>query len=136
MKTFLYRSFIGIIFGGFLHVLLVCIGIIWTNVETINAESFGKNAAGMMICSWFFTVTPLYFEIRKWNLIQQTMLHFLTVCVLFFLVSFTIGWIPVSISIIIKQLLIFLAIYIVSWTLFFLYFKYQTKILNENLKRL
>ena len=67
MKTFLYRSFIGIIFGGFLHVLLVCIGIISTNAETINAESFGKNAAGMMICSWFFTVTPLYFEIRKWN---------------------------------------------------------------------
>ena len=136
MKTFLYRSFIGIIFGGFLHVLLVCIGIIWTNAETINAESFWKNAAGMMICSWFFTVTPLYFEIRKWNLIQQTLLHFLTVCVLFFLVSFTMGWIPVSISVILKPLLIFLAIYMVSWTLFFLYFKYQTKILNENLKRL
>ena len=136
MKTFVYRSFMGVIFGGFLHVLLVGIGILWWGAETINTEIFLKNAIGMIICSWFFTVTPLYFSVEKWNLIQQTILHFLTVIILFFIVAFTIGWIPISLPVILMQTLIFLAIYVVSWTLFFLYFRYQARILNENIKRL
>ncbi len=136
MKTFVHRSFNGIIFGGFLQVMLVSIGILGSGAETIRADMFLKNAIGMIICSWFFTVTPLYFEVKKWNLLQQTMVHFLTVIILFFTLAFAIGWIPISLSGLLKQIMIFLAIYVVSWTLFFLYFRYQAKILNEHIKRI
>ncbi len=136
MKTFIHRSVKGIIFGGFLQVILVSIGILWWGAETINADIFLKNALGMMICSWFFTVTPLYFEGKKWNLLQQTLVHFLTGIILFFTLAFAIGWIPISLSVIFKQIVNFFAIYVVSWILFFLYYRYQAKILNEHIKRI
>ena len=136
MKTFIYRSLIGVFFGGFLHVLIISLGILLSQAGTINADLFLKNALGVIICAWFFTVSPMYFEIKKWSLLQQTLLHFMTVSTLFFLLAFTIGWIPISMPIILKQMVIFIAIYLISWTIFFLYFKYQEKVLNEHLKRL
>ena len=136
MKTFVYRSFIGILFGAFLHVTFVSAGILLGGVKTINADLFLTNAVGIMACSWLFSVTPLYYEIKKWNLMQQTLVHFMTVIVLFFVLAFTIGWMPISMPFILKQVFIFMAIYAVIWTLFYYYFKYQTKRLNEELKKL
>jgi hypothetical protein len=136
MKTFLFRSLIGIFFGAFLAVVFTN-SMVWSgDAAVINGELFVKNSLGAIFCGWFFSVTPLYFENRKLKLPQQTLLHFLTVIVLFFILALGIGWIPFNIKSILSMLVMFLIFYGVSWFAFYLYFKNQAKKLNEDLRKL
>ena len=111
MKTFLFRSLIGIFFGAFLAVVFTN-SMVWSgDAAVINGELFVKNSLGAIFCGWFFSVTPLYFENRKLKLPQQTLLHFLTVIVLFFILALGIGWIPFNIKSILSMLVMFLIFY-------------------------
>lgn len=89
-----------------------------------------------MICGWLFSVSPLYFEIERWKLSQQTALHFGTVIVFYFIIAFWIGWIPFHALSIFVGIGAFLLIYIVIWTGFYLYFKRVANDLNKELKNL
>ena len=136
MKTFLQRSLIGIFFGGFLAVVFTNSMVWFGDATVINGELFVKNSLGAIFCGWFFTVTPLYFESKKLNLTQQTLLHFLTVIVLYFILALGIGWIPFTVKGIFSMLAMFLVFYGIFWVAFYLYFKNQAKILNEDLRKL
>jgi len=136
MKTFIFRSFIGIFFGAFIAVLFININILSGKFEVIDGNLFLKNSIGSILCGWFFTVSPLYFENRNLTLAQQTILHFLTVMILYFMLALTIGWIPFSLKGILLALLISLVTYAISWVSFYLYFKIQAQKLNNDLKKL
>lgn len=136
MKTFVIRSFIGIFFGGFIAVLITNLNILFGDIEMINGPLFLKNSIGSVLCGWFFTVSPLYFEIRKLKLSQQTILHFLTVMILYIILALTIGWIPFNIMNILLTLLISIVVYIIFWIAFYLYFKNQVRKLNDDLNKL
>ncbi|WP_181350189.1 DUF3021 domain-containing protein [Thalassobacillus sp. CUG 92003] len=134
MKTFLFRSMIGIFFGGFLAILITYSVIFFGEQSTLDSSLFVKNSLGSIFCGWLFTVTPLYFELRKLKLSQQTALHFFTVTIVYFILAYGIGWIaPGALN-----MLIFIAIavvlYSVMWTAFYLYFKHESKKLNEDLQ--
>ena len=81
MKTFLFRSMIGIFFGAFLAVIVTNSIIYFGKQEVLDGQIFMKNSLGSIFCGWFFTVSPLYFENTKLRLSQQTALHFATVVV-------------------------------------------------------
>ena len=85
MKTFLFRSMIGIFFGAFLAVILTNSVVYFGNQDVLDGQIFLKNSLGSIFCGWFFTVSPLYFENTKLRLSQQTGLHFVTVVVLYFI---------------------------------------------------
>ncbi|MCH1627894.1 DUF3021 domain-containing protein [Fredinandcohnia quinoae] len=136
MKTFIIRSFIGIFFGGFLAVLITNLTIIFGGLEIIDGPLFVKNSIGSILCGWFFTVSPLYFEKRNLKLSQQTILHFLTVTSLYLILALTIGWIPFTIINILLTLVISIFVYTIFWVAFYLYFKNQARKLNDCLKRL
>ena len=136
MKTFIFRSLIGIFFGGFIAVLFTNLNILFGDFEVINGALFMKNSIGSVLCGWFFTVSPLYFENRNLKLSQQTILHFLTVIILYFILALTIGWIPFTIKNIMLALLISIAVYTIFWSAFYLYFKNQARKLNDELKKL
>ena len=106
MKTFIIRSFIGIFFGGFIAVLITNLNILFGGFEMIDGPLFLKNSIGSILCGWFFTVSPMYFENRNLKLPQQTILHFLTVTILYLILALTIGWIPFNIISILLTLLI------------------------------
>ncbi|MEK4539165.1 MULTISPECIES: DUF3021 domain-containing protein [Peribacillus] len=136
MKTFIIRSFIGIFFGGFIAVLITNLNILFGGFEMIDGPLFLKNSIGSVLCGWFFTVSPLYFENRKLKLSQQTILHFLTVTILYLILALTIGWIPFNIINILLTLLISIVVYTIFWVAFYLYFKNQARKLNDDLKKL
>ena len=136
MKTFIIRSFIGIFFGGFITVLITNLNILFGGFEMIDGPLFLKNSIGSILCGWFFTVSPLYFENRNLRLSQQTILHFLTVTILYLLLALTIGWIPFNIINILLTLLIAIVVYTIFWVAFYLYFKNQARKLNDDLKKL
>jgi hypothetical protein len=136
MKTFLFRSMIGIFFGAFLAVV-VTNSIVYFGGETmIDGPLFLKNSLGSIFCGWFFTVTPLYFEIQSLKLWQQTLLHFITVGILYFALAIVVGWFTLSLQSILWMITLFLIMYAFIWIGFYLYFRNISTKLNEELKRI
>ncbi|TDL86160.1 DUF3021 domain-containing protein [Vibrio vulnificus] len=80
---------------------------------------------GCLICGWFFSTATILFEMDKWSLLFQTILHFL--------LSFVVGWIPFSAKGLVTGIAIFVPFYMIIWIIFYLYFRYQVKILNDGL---
>ncbi len=133
MKTFLYRSTIGIFFGGFLSVLITTAIILANGLETINAETFVKSSLGTIFCGWFFSVTPLYFENENWSLFRQTVYHFITVLVLYFITAFGLEWFNFTPLSFLTFVMMFLGIYAVIWISFYVYFKNEARKMSEEL---
>lgn len=136
MKTFIFRSLMGIFFGGFIAVLFVNLNVIFGGFQTIDGSEFLKNSIGTILCGWFFTVSPMYFEIRKLKLSQQTILHFLTVMILYLILAIAIGWIPFTLNRILLSTAIAIIVYGLFWIAFFLYFKNQIRRINDDLKKI
>ena len=133
MKTFLFRSMIGIFFGAFLAVILTNSVVYFGEKNILDGPLFLTNSLGSIFCGWFFTVSPLYFENTNLRLSQQTGLHFITVVVLYFILAFGIGWIPFTMKSFLLMLGLFIVIYAIFWTAFYLYFRNQAKKLNAEL---
>ncbi len=136
MKTFLFRSMIGIFFGAFLAVVFTNLYVLSNNPIMLDGSLFLKNSLGSIFCGWFFTVSPLYFENSNLRLSQQTALHFVTVIILYFVLAFGIGWVPFNLTSFLLAVTFFICFYIIFWTSFYLYFKHQMKKLNEELELL
>lgn len=136
MKAFLYRSIIGILIGSFVSVMVTSGIIYFGHIHVIDGEIFIENSLGSIFCGWFFTVSPLYFEIKSLRLSQQTALHFITIIVLYFSLSLGIGWLPFDMKSILISAAIFIAIYIVIWVSYYLYYKNLAKRMNEDLKKI
>ncbi|MDS9472064.1 DUF3021 domain-containing protein [Sporosarcina pasteurii] len=136
MKTFLFRSIIGIFFGAFLAVLFTNAIVIFEGRETLDGALFIKNSIGSILCGWFSAVSPLYFEIPSLKLSQQTALHFVTLFILYFLLAFGFGWIPFTWISFFITILMFVIFYAVIWTCFYIYFRQQAKKLNADLTKL
>jgi hypothetical protein len=134
MKTFLFRSMIGIFFGAFLAVIVTNSIVYFGGQDMLDGQLFMKNSLGSIFCGWFFTVSPLYFENTKLRLSQQTALHFATVVVSYFVLAFGIGWIPFTLKSFIFTLAVFIFFYLIFWTAFYLYFRRQARKLNAELE--
>lgn len=134
MKSFLFRSMIGIFFGAFIAVLMTNSIVLFSEKDTLDSALFLKNSLGSVFCGWFFTVSPLYFENKKLQLWQQTILHFATVVVLYFLFAFGIGWVPFNLFSFFIAIGSFLLVYLFFWISFYIYFKKQVKKLNDELE--
>lgn len=133
MKTFLFRSMVGIFFGAFLAVLLTNSVVYFGENDVLDGPLFLKNSLGSIFCGWFFTVSPLYFENTNLRLSQQTGLHFITVVLLYFILAFGIGWIPFTMKSFLLTLALFMVVYAIFWTAFYLYFRNQARKLNAEL---
>ncbi|WOV87209.1 DUF3021 domain-containing protein [Sporosarcina oncorhynchi] len=136
MKTFLTRSLLGIFFGSFLTLVVLFAVIYIGGNETLDSSILVKNALGQVFCGWFFTVTPLLFENERLTLPVQTALHFLCVSVLYFIVAFVLGWVPFTVGGFIGILGLFIVVYAIIWSAFYMYFKKQAEKLNEELNGL
>ncbi|MFA8439413.1 DUF3021 domain-containing protein [Pueribacillus sp. YX66] len=136
MKTFLFRSVIGILLGAFLSVLTMC-SIVWIGDQsTLDGHLFVKNALGSMFAGWFFSAASLYFEIESLKLFMQTILHFVTVTILYFILAFGIGWVPIDPKSVMTAIIIFIVIYTIMWLSFYFYFRNESRKLNEDLQNL
>ncbi|WP_313893403.1 DUF3021 domain-containing protein [Psychrobacillus sp.] len=133
MKTFLFRSMVGIFFGAFIAVILTNSVVLFSENDTLDGQLFLKNSLGSIFCGWFFTVSPLYFENQNLSLARQTVLHFITVSILSFVLSFGIGWLPFNLTSVLLAIAFFLCFYAVIWITFYLYFKRQMKKLNAEI---
>ncbi|MGG3556215.1 DUF3021 domain-containing protein [Peribacillus frigoritolerans] len=101
----------------------------------LDSGIFVKNAIGCILCGWFISTATIFFENQKWSLLSQTILYFLTVSILYFLLSFFVGWIPFSLKGFAIGIGIFIPFHRIIWTAFYLYFRFQVKIMNEGIDK-
>ncbi|SFO92592.1 DUF3021 domain-containing protein [Salibacterium halotolerans] len=133
MKTIVYQSFLGICFGALVSILIHYGVILFGGVENIESGRFVLDSLGSMFCGWFFSTGGLIFAKENWSLTKRTIVHFITVTMLYFVLSFLIGWIPFTIWGFLIGMGLFLIIYTVIWFCFFVYFYYEMRKLNEAL---
>lgn len=75
MKSFLLRSVIGIGIGAILSVFITMSIVVFGNESMLDGDLYVKNAWGSLLCSWFFAVAAMIFEMKKLALWQQTLIH-------------------------------------------------------------
>jgi hypothetical protein len=135
MKKFLFQGMIGIFFGAFIAVVATNI-VYMSGIEVLDGSIFLKNSLGSIFFGLVFSVTPLYFEMKTLRLPMQTALHFVTVTILYFILSIGIGWVPFEMKSLLLFVGLFIIIYAVIWVSFYLYFKNEAKKLNDELQHI
>ncbi|MCA1022408.1 MULTISPECIES: DUF3021 domain-containing protein [Halobacillus] len=136
MKTFLIRSAGGIFFGAFLSTIIVYALIFFGDTPTLDSGTFVKNSLASMAAGWLFAVSPLYFEIQPLSLLQQTLLHFITVTTGYFPLAVYAGWLSLNIGSFLIFTAVFLMIYAGIWTGFYFYYRTEAEDMNESLDQL
>lgn len=136
MKTFLTRSMLGILFGGFLTVVITFLVIYLGGHPVLDSGIFVRNSLGMIFSGWFFTVTPLYFENENWSLLRQSVYHFLTVLLLYLITALYVGWFSLTVKSLLGFVGLFLVVYGAIWLAFYFYYKNEARKLNEELSKL
>lgn len=82
-----------------------------------------------------FSTGSIIFELDRWNLLLQTVVHFAVTSVIMYLAGFFCGWFPHTVSSTVIWFAMFIVIYIIFWVSFYNYFKKKTREINESLKK-
>ena len=144
MKEFIKRAIMGFVYGVFIGQTIVILESLAGgngNFYPVSAYLVQHSSSQMaaVIIQYFltgiigisFATTTLIFEIDSWSITAQTVLHFVITSVVMFIAGFVCGWFPHTTKSIVIWFVIFIVIYVIMWVGFMLYFKKQTKKINE-----
>ena len=144
MKEFFKRAIIGFVYGVFIgQTILILESLAGGNGSFYPVSAYllqhSSSQMAAVIIQYFltgiigisFATTTLIFEIDSWSITSQTALHFAITSVVMFIAGFVCGWFPHTVKSTIIWFVIFIVIYVLMWAGFMLYFKKQTKKINE-----
>ena len=80
-----------------------------------------------------FACTTVIFEIDSWSITGQTVLHFVITSVVMFIAGFLCGWFPHTPVSTLIWFAVFIVIYVIMWGCLTIYYRKQTKKINEAL---
>ena len=146
MNKFIKRAIMGFVYGVFIgQTILILESIMAGNgnfypVSAYLAQHTNSTLAAVIIqyfvtavIGMTFACTTLIFEIDKWSITAQTALHFVITSVVMYISGFLCGWFPHTTGSTVIWFAIFIVIYVIMWVSFTLYFRKQTKKINEAL---
>ncbi len=123
----------GITWGGsitFIALTILVINDIESSVMTIWLSMGGSIFLGI-----YFGLAAYIFTVDQWSPLKKTIIHFILSLTVYFIVAFTIGWVPFNGVSIIISTIIFSLIYMLFWFGYNLYFRKLTATLNETLEK-
>ncbi|KAB8137774.1 DUF3021 domain-containing protein [Gracilibacillus oryzae] len=127
------RSITGIAFGGMITFIALTVVII------TDTESSATEIWSYMLCSFiigiYFGLSSFIFGDNGWSILKQTILHFILSIAFYLIIALTAGWTPWEIPAILLTSLIFLFIYAIFWTGYYLYYKKIEKSMNRNIQQ-
>ena len=146
MKEFIKRAIMGFVYGVFIgQTILILESLVGGNGNFYPVSAYllqhSSSQMAAVIIQYFltgiigisFATTTLIFEIDSWSITAQTALHFAITSVVMYISGFLCGWFPHTVRSTIIWFVIFIVIYLIMWAGFMLYFKKQTKKINEAL---
>ena len=128
MNKFIKRAIMGFVYGNFYPVSAYLAQHTNSTLAAVIIQYFVTAVIGMT-----FACTTLIFEIDKWSITAQTALHFVITSVVMYISGFLCGWFPHNTGSTVIWFAIFIVIYVIMWVSFTLYFRKQTKKINEAL---
>ena len=136
MKEFIKRAIMGFVYGVFIGQTILILESLAGgngNFYPVSAYLVQHSSSQMAAVIIQYFLTTLIFEIDSWSITAQTVLHFVITSVVMFIAGFVCGWFPHTAKSIVIWFVIFIVIYVIMWVGFMLYFKKQTKKINEAL---
>lgn len=127
------KVMMGIATGGLFTFIALTI-IRFTQIKTTIEEIWLYMLASLII-GIYFGLSSFIFEKENWSPLKQTVIHFSFSIIGFFLIAIPIGWIPFRFFSIIAGIIVFVIIYILNWTGFYLYYKRIEASMNEHLQK-
>ena len=146
MKEFFKRAIMGFVYGVFIGQTILILESLaggHGNFYPVSAYLLQHSSSQMtaVIIQYFltgiigisFATTTLIFEIDSWSITAQTALHFVITFAVMLFAGFVCGWFPHKVSGVLVWFVVFVVIYVIMWISFSLYFRRQTKKINEAL---
>ena len=146
MKEFFKRAIKGFVYGIFIGQTILILESLnsgtgsFTPVSAYLLQHSSSQMAAVIIQYFLtgiigisFATTTLIFEIDRWSIVAQTALHFVITFVVMYISGFLCGWFPHTVRSTIIWFVIFIVIYVIMWINFTLYYRKQTKKINEAL---
>ncbi|MEN2467697.1 DUF3021 domain-containing protein [Ornithinibacillus sp. JPR2-1] len=127
------RSIYGIAFGGIITFIAITI-VHFTDTNTSVSQIWLY-----MLCTFvlgiYFGLSSLIFSDNGWSMLIQTIVHFSVSIIVYLIIALSAGWVPLRLFPILLTSFIFIGIYTLNWTGYYLYFKKVEKSMNANLKK-
>ena len=134
MKTDIFkRAFIGVAYGGiatFIALTVLMVQNITPPIMVIWKSSFAAFILGV-----YFGLASFIFDKEMWSPLKKTVVHFSFSIIVYYVIAFVVGWIPVHLKAIGLSFIIFSATYSLYWYGYWLYYKRVEVAMNEQLKR-
>ena len=137
MKKLLKNLLFGIAWGSTIFVIsTIIVALSSKDVFIQSNEQFVKQAIGSLICGIGFYVPSVVYENDKMAMPLKILIHMGTGLIIYFIIAFNVGWVPISYGIIpmIATILILITISFLIWAMFYLYYKVEAKNINKKIK--
>ncbi|MDM5190797.1 DUF3021 domain-containing protein [Bacillus sp. DX4.1] len=114
---------------------LLFLGIGYANgMDVLQTKTLLIHLVTANIVGLIFSFASFVFEKEEWNILKQTIIHFIILLGTFLPVSIWIGWVPVRIGPILICVGSFIIIYLIIWFAMTTYWKKKIEGLNNQLK--
>lgn len=128
----LKRSMMGIAFGGIFTFIALTI-MKFGDFESTVSEIWMHMGASFLI-GIYFGISSLIFGSDGSNMLKKTIIHLFLSLAVWYIIALSVGWIPFTIVSIIISTLIFILMYMLNWTGYYLYYKKVEASLNAHLQ--
>ena len=139
MKNWIKYIFFGILMGCTVLVIMGMIVALFQG-ETFQTSSseFIKMGIGSMIIGVGFSVPSMIYANEKMAYVLKVLIHLGIGLLIYLGVSIWLGWIPLDLGVggIVTYIFIAIAIAVLIWSGFFLYYRHEAKKINEKIKAL
>lgn len=125
------RGIYGIAYGGVVTIIALTVLMILD----INPPIFTiwlYSCMGFLL-GVYFGIASFIFEIEAWSPLKKTVIHYITSVIVYFIIAFSVGWVPLTFISIIISMSMFTFIYYLFWLGYRLYFKRVEASMNEYL---
>lgn len=146
LKKIIKRFALGFIFEVFVTYvisLLISINIgdgnyynISPNLLTLCKTELGAASLQFILAGLLgamFGITTLYWEIERWSLAKQTVMHFITITASMLIVAYICNWMEHSIKGFAIWIGMFIVIYVIIWIICYTSFKRKINAVNKKL---
>lgn len=129
----LKRSMTGIAVGGIYTFIALTI-MKFNHIEGTISEVWLHMLAAFVL-GIYYGLSSFIFENDGWSPLKMTVIHFSLSIIVYFIIAFSIGWVPLHPLSIILGILAFIVIYALYWTGYYLYYKKIEASMNEHLPK-
>ncbi|MDX8044678.1 DUF3021 domain-containing protein [Gracilibacillus sp. S3-1-1] len=129
----LKRILFGVAAGSLITYAVLSL-LVFQDVDS-SIKEIWKHWSGSMLMGIYYSFASVIFELERWSVLKQTVIHLVLTMIVFFPTAIVIGWIPFNLLSLTIGLAIFLILYSIVWVSVYFRYKNIEKSMNERIDR-